>query len=174
MYKDKKITFKQVNPQKIDIFLEYEDFKKEGSGFEKKSKIIGHIFSPSGSGNDITNAIQICGSSEAFELWGCGMFGKPKTILSKQSLGRQYYHDSKGNKIIEQVKDIQLFFDEDTIEHEIDNLDMCNRCFNVECTCENKQHISELDIMDGNLGRRMPYNVKFQKDVLELGKKKKK
>jgi hypothetical protein len=43
-------------------------------------ELIGHIFTPAGSGEDVANAIQVCGFSEAFDLWGCGIFGGFKDI----------------------------------------------------------------------------------------------
>ena len=75
---------------------------------------IGHIFTPSGSGQDSENAIQVCGFSEAYDLWGCGIF--------------------KG------YKDIQLLFDNKIMKGK-DSFrlqDGCMRCFRKPCRCEVK------------------------------------
>lgn len=97
-----KIKFKLIGEQRIEIY----------SGNKK----IGQIFTPSGSGNDCTNAIQICGFSEAFDLWGCGIFSG--------------------------FKDIQLLFDDKkmTGNHIQDRLghDNCWGCYMEECQCDNK------------------------------------
>jgi len=60
------IKFKLINEQKVEI-VNVDD---------KGEHVIGQIFSPSSSGNDVKNAIQVCGFVEAFDLWGCGVFGK--------------------------------------------------------------------------------------------------
>lgn len=70
---------------------------------------IGHIFSPAGSGEDVANAIQVCGFSEAYSLWACGIY--------------------KG------FKDIQLLYDKTKLrgEYEPNN---CWCCFHNPCQCE--------------------------------------
>ncbi len=78
----------------------------------KNHKVIGHIFTPGSSGDDIKNAIQICGFTEAFDLWGCGVFNG--------------------------FKDIQLLFDEG-IMGGVDtdcSLSQCCRCYRKPCQCE--------------------------------------
>ena len=42
---------------------------------KEDGRIVGRIFTPSGTGEVIENAIQVCGFSRAFELWGCGVIG---------------------------------------------------------------------------------------------------
>jgi len=42
---------------------------------EDDGRIVGRIFTPSGTGEKIEEAIQICGFSRAFELWGCAVMG---------------------------------------------------------------------------------------------------
>lgn len=42
---------------------------------EEDGRIVGRIFTPSGTGRDKPDAIQVCGFSRAFEFWGCGGFG---------------------------------------------------------------------------------------------------
>ncbi len=56
---------------------------------EDDGRIVGEIFTPSGTGEKIEDAIQVCGFSRAFELWGCGRIG-----------------DNKGSSL----QDIQLLF----------------------------------------------------------------
>lgn len=56
---------------------------------EEDGRICGRIFTPSGTGEVIGDAIQICGFSRAFELWSCGVIG-----------------DNNGNPL----QDIQLLF----------------------------------------------------------------
>lgn len=104
------ITFKQINEKKIEII--------------KNNKSIGHIFSPAGSGGLYENAIQICGFSEAFDLWGCGPYNG--------------------------FKDIQLLFDDeimsgdDIIKDSEIVANACLRCFRVPCQCENTNSDFEL------------------------------
>jgi len=42
---------------------------------EKDGRIVGSVFTPSGTSEDKPDAIQVCGFSRAFEFWGCGIFG---------------------------------------------------------------------------------------------------
>lgn len=42
---------------------------------KRDGRIIGRIFTPSGTGEKIKDAIQVCGFSRAFELWSCGVIG---------------------------------------------------------------------------------------------------
>lgn len=56
---------------------------------EEDGRIVGRVFTPSGTSRDKPDAIQICGFSRAFEIWGCGVMG-----------------DNKGNAL----QDIQLLF----------------------------------------------------------------
>lgn len=55
-----KITFKQIDEQNIDILLD--------------GKKVGHVSTPASSLHD--NSVQICGFDEAYDLWGCGIFGE--------------------------------------------------------------------------------------------------
>jgi hypothetical protein len=86
----------------------------------KNGILVGQIFSPSSSGNNIGNAIQVCGFTEAFDLWGCGIF--------------------KG------YKDIQLLFDEGVmggIESK-DILKDCQKCYRKPCQCDIKGYGMEM------------------------------
>lgn len=93
------------------------DFKPIASKIliKRGGETIGHIHTPAGTGENITNGIQICGFTEAFDFWGCGIF-------------RGY-------------KDIQLLFDEGImggIDHKLD-LRECLRCYRKPCQCETPQ-----------------------------------
>jgi len=85
-----KIEFEFKNKEKIDII-----------GIHGKvRKLIGHIFTPSGSGEDTLNAIQVCGFEEAFDLWGCGVFGED--ITEKRS-----YTQVEINRIKSSMKEVK-------------------------------------------------------------------
>ena len=165
-----EIEFKLKNKEKVDII---------GINDKGERKEIGHIFTPSSSGEDILNAIQICGFTEAFDLWGCGLYGKPKYDLKKERyVYKQVYavkdgrilKDAKGNPVkeetdekeIEQVKDIQLKFDlevrpHSSFEAKRDSFDNptygCHKCFNEPCTCETIENYAN------------PYTVKRTQDL---------
>lgn len=119
-----KITFELVNEQRVNIISE--------------GKIIGHIFSPAGSGQNVSNAIQVCGFEEAFDLWGCGVFGEAKPRVGG------IYSSSSVMK-----KDIQLLFKDYTNSQVSDNVYIsdCSYCYNKPCTCE-------------DTGETRPYSVK--------------
>ncbi len=119
-----KITFKLENDQKVIIL--------------KNGKDVGQIFSPGSSGNDITNGIQICGFSESFDLWACGVY--------------------KG------FKDIQLLFDERKMEGEFDgHLEGCVRCYRNPCACENKSDIITEEFV--HINKSNPFDVKIEKGL---------
>ena len=63
------IKFKQIDD--IRVFIMDGD------------KIIGEIFTPSGTMHDKTNGIQICGFDTFVEFWGCGHFGSDKDHAKK-------------------------------------------------------------------------------------------
>ena len=178
-----KIEFEFIRKEKVNII-----------GVEGKiRKLIGHIFTPSGSGEDTLNAIQICGFEEAFDLWGCGIFGEEITekrsytkreinnikrnrSLFKGKFGKVYGdmlkkgYEEKKNKVMK--KDIQLMFsmyDEGEKFHSsISN--ECWGCFNNPCTCDNKQEGSRYE----RKNKGSPYNLKTHKRLsqeLEIKKK---
>lgn len=60
---------------KMKLKFELKDNENINIINEEDGRIIGRIFTPSGTSRDIPNAIQICGFSRAFELWGCGVIG---------------------------------------------------------------------------------------------------
>ena len=95
------MKFKFIKETKIEIFND-------------KDEKVGQIFSPSGSRENCINAIQICGFTEAFDLWSCGV----------------YKHK----------KDIQLLFDNIDIQGEFNpSLDGCCKCFHDPCGCEDRK-----------------------------------
>lgn len=134
-----KITFELVNEQYISIIAD--------------GKKVGHIFSPSGSGEDVTNAIQVCGFEEAFDLWGCGVFGEETSeeVILKSGTYK------KSNYIMK--KDIQLLFKAYDKANTRGSMNWDCKCYNKPCTCEVKD-------------QRIPYIVKWGQD-LKLEKKSK-
>ena len=114
-----KLKFRQKNSQEIQIL----------AVAGKTERLVGMIFTPSSSGHNVKDAIQVCGFTEALDLWGCGIFA------------------DKGV----QVKDIQLRFTPTTEPHVLDRIVErdgtgfelrtqmpCIRCYNHPCTCEVK------------------------------------
>jgi hypothetical protein len=142
-----ELKFKQTSEQHIDIIA----FDKD------EEKIVGRIFTPSSSANNIKNAIQICGFTEAFDLWGCSEF---QHLRETRGIGNDIIkRDSKGNPIMQQAKDIQLQFTWETRRTPQDYsmteklFDNCCYCFNNPCTCE-------VQIKGEN-----PYTVKREQDI---------
>ena len=124
-------------------------------------KVIGNIHTPSSSSQSIKNAIQICGITEAFDLWGCSQFQTKKTdaksVLNSLETGklRRVY-----------AKDIQLLFSFDTERTSNFGEIGCDGCFNSPCTCERAEWKNSLtDAKDVLLGTEKlknsnPYNLK--------------
>ena len=141
-----KIEFELKDNQNILIWGISEDGKARRN--------IGRIFTPSSSGGNIKNAIQICGFSEAFDFWGCARYMQPTHLDTREKI-----IDSLENKKEEfkQTKDIQLMFDIETSKTSVlrHGWDDCLACFNKPCTCENK----------GNHKHISPYNVKREEDL---------
>lgn len=137
-----KIIFELVNEQEIKVFgIDKGGTKKE----------VGCIFTPSSSGSNILNAIQICGADEVFDFWGCSRYIKPKERDIKKRVLNAL--ENKGEHY-EQAKDIQIMFSFDTepsnyLKRNIELNRDCNACFNRPCTCENKDH-----------KENSPYNIK--------------
>lgn len=167
-----KIEFSYVNKEKILII---------GINEKGERKEIGHIFTPSGSGQPFINAIQICGFDEAFDLWGCGVFGDKATGKMKKDIQLIWFNDydimdrkerekikigekvsecnSYGNGIIIKNKmgkmEEKIFTEDITKDRfgigEKDNV--CHRCYNYPCSCE------------VNIKYENPYIVKREQDV---------
>jgi len=132
---------------------------------EEDGRIVGRIYTPSGTGEYIENAIQVCGFSRAFELWGCGVFGddKGKALqdiqLSFKDFKSKTRKDMKGVNF--GTKDIPIM-----------NKDGCDRCFHWKdefgnCKCsELKVHRKYKDIEKWET-RRKKYETK-EKIIKEL------
>ena len=155
-----KLEFELKNKQEVSVIA-------IDKGVRKK---VGYIFTPSGSGHYVKNAIQVCGFTDAFDLWGCAVFAKSgdkEKIIARL--------DNRINSFI-QVKDIQLKFDWDTELHlSIAKLGKdCVGCYNNPCTCDNKRlMLNTNEIIEGK-GKdgSNPYNVKRAEDLdLEMVKK---
>ncbi len=114
-----KITFELTNDQFIYI--------------KSNGKIIGHIFSPAGSGHDTLNAIQVCGFEEAYDLWDCGVFGETKNKSEKVINAL----DNTQELPVRPKKDIQLMFKEyDKITPDGIMFDCtCGVCYTDPCIC---------------------------------------
>lgn len=97
----------------------------------------GEIFTPAGSGEAWTNAIQVCGIDEVFDYWGCANFQKP-SYDEKRMCNKV---DERGNTIWEHAKDIELRFSKEIMPcNETQRSTAwkhCHKCFNDPCTCEN-------------------------------------
>ena len=139
--------------------IEFEQKSKEEiliigiQGEERKD--IGHIFTPAGSGETNLNAIQICGFDEAFDLWGCAVYGDKKSGVMKKDiqLGWHGLYDritqEEARQIVKEVEvrklppDLAKERGRDTYEHKIMidrfgfNNCACSKCYNYPCTCEN-------------------------------------
>lgn len=59
-----KLEFKFVDKEHIEVIATHN----------KETKKVGDIFTPSGSGEDTKNSIQVCGFNEAYDLWGCAKY----------------------------------------------------------------------------------------------------
>ncbi len=116
----------------------------------------------------IKNAIQVCGFSEAFDYWGCAVFGrlqdKDRVVARLESRYPEHI----------QVKDIQLKFDWETEPHHTMHSSMnrkdCLGCYNYPCTCENKfGSLTSNEVIEGK-GEdvKNPYNVKRADDIKDL------
>ncbi|KKN40781.1 hypothetical protein LCGC14_0729970 [marine sediment metagenome] len=129
-------------------------------GIDEKGnrKQIGHIFTPSSSAESNLNAIQICGFDEAFDLWGCGVFGDKKTKQMKKDIQLCWFnaYDMMGSDEIRKVvigEKVHHITEErmkllglkkpvwtETITEPrfsavIDGK-VCGKCFNYPCNCE--------------------------------------
>ena len=167
-----RIEFEQKDKEHINII---------GITDNGERSEVGHIFTPSGSGETNLNAIQICGFDEAFDLWGCGVYGDAETKQMKKDIQlcwfRPYKHISYEDKrkVLKETKDRilsseqakRLGLKKNVIQERI-MLDrfgihpkdsVCHKCFNYPCSCENLDKY-------GN-----PYTVKREQD-LHLDKKK--
>lgn len=150
-----KITFKQVNDQHIDIM----------SGDKK----VGHIFSPGGTGEHVTNAIQVCGFEDAYDLWGCGLFSEKFEEKKDRDPRQIEYLKNKGivpdkDYVIHSrnvhKKDIQLLF-KDYDNQGFSNGMYCPGCYNEPCTCDSKKRGFPISL-------KSSFNAKFKKRMEDI------
>ena len=125
-----EIEFEQVDKKHINIVAIMPDGTR---------KEIGRIFSPAGTTEDVKNAIQICGFSEAYDFWGCSLYERsmPKNLYMLKKITEQ----DATKKL--QCKDIQLLFDPSTEKNKDHRSGDCWTCFNdrnkwkgEECACK--------------------------------------
>ncbi len=97
-----------------------KDTENKGVIILGDGEVIGNIHTPSGTGHDVDNAIQVCGFDDAFKYMGCGVFS---------------------NHAGEPKRDIQLMFSSDVVPktNKFPSLDInhCSKCFypNKDCRC---------------------------------------
>jgi len=143
-----KITFELESPNQIRIML--------------NGKEVGQVFAPADTKYETENTIQICGFDEAFNYWGCGIFGEkvPSKVdyemipmdapiyqmreddESLSQLVKEKYFKKEGGfwyrrEIHPQRKmkrDIQLRFNENSSrENHMEHLDIVREC--MKCYC---------------------------------------
>ena len=94
------------------------------------NNVIGHIFTPSGTGRDTPSAIQVCGFDRAFDHWGCGVF-----------------NDGKNNM----KQDIQLLFNKNSMYgHGTNTFDMeCHKCYYPidKCQCDKLRSFNKQELI---------------------------
>ena len=134
-----KLEFELENKEHINIIWIEGDIRKK----------VGRIFTPSSNGENTLNAIQICGFTDAFNLWGCGVFAKE--VNNSYVKNKEIINNIK----MIQTKDIQLIFDKDVRLNKIDSISS-DCCFNEPCTCEIKTRYSN------------PYIVKREHDFIGI------
>ena len=142
-----KIEFEIINKEYVNII---------GIEATGKRNVIGCIFTPSGTGVDNLNAIQVCGFKEAFDLWGCGRFVYPKLKPNDME-----YEKLSGQKVFQYAKDIQLMYDDESVSANMLGskwVENCTGCFNKPCTCERKEKYEN------------PYCVKREQELKMLEK----
>lgn len=159
-----KIEFELKDKENILIFgIDEKGIRKE----------IGQIFTPSGSGKRNSNAIQICGFNEAFDLWSCGIYGNKVTGKMKRDIQLMWnglfdqMNDEEIRRVkvgevthpltTKQMKELGLtkpFFIENVMKDRfsIDG-DVCEKCFNYPCNCEVKT------------AHENPFTVKREQDL---------
>jgi hypothetical protein len=122
-----KIKFNLTSDEEIEI-IGVDD---------KGEKSIGHIFTPSGSSETTLNAIQICGFDEAFDLWGCGIFGDKKTGRMKKDIQLCWFgnYDKMSTSEKMHISTPRLNSDFSYSKNRFCS-DVCQKCFNYPCTCE--------------------------------------
>lgn len=142
----------------MKLIFELKDKQQINIINEKNGRIVGRIFTPSGTSRDKKDGIQICGFSFAHTHWGCGIIG-----------------DNEGHPL----QDIQLLFKDfksktgedmkgvcfGTKNHPIMDKEGCDRCFHWRdafgnCKCsELKVHRRYEDIKKWEK-RRKNYETK--------------
>ena len=112
--KKMNITFNFVNECNIEIV--------------SNKKIIGRIFTPSGTSRDMPSAIQVCGFDNAFDLWWCGIFS-----------------DDNGNP----KQDIQLIFNDNSTSENLTTYSGCDRCYypKDKCQCNKLKVFSKKELI---------------------------
>lgn len=112
------IKFKLKDEENIEIY--------------RDGNLVGQIFTPGGTGKDNVDCIQICGASDFFEAWGCGVF--------------------KG------FKDIEMYFSDRKMNGKFDNsFTSCLRCYRDPCQCKDEMivHRTKKEMVAHNVARKV-------------------
>ena len=105
---------KEVEKRTNGRFKPYSKILIKQHNNNSPTREVGHIITPGGTGQTGLNTIQICGFTEAFDYWGCGIYPG--------------------------YKDIQCLFDEGIMggkDHDAD-LKECLGCYRKPCQCDNQ------------------------------------
>lgn len=97
----------------------------------KNGEVVGQIFTPGGTGKDNIDCIQVCGFSDMFEYWGCGVF--------------------KG------FKDIGLNFSDRKMKGKFNCFKTCTRCYHDPCQCKDELvlHRRKKDMIAHNVAKEV-------------------
>ena len=126
------IIFKIIDDEQKNIEIVNKD----------NGEVVGRIFTPSGTSRDMSNAIQVCGISQIFDYWSCGVIS-----------------DKDGNP----TKDVQLLFEGGNESYsslsKYDMINGCGKCFypKDKCMCWELKTIRKKDI---------PKVIKKRKEIL--------
>ena len=91
-------------------------------------KEIGCILTPASSGENVLNAIQVCGISEVYDYWGCSRYSKNLDV--NDALLHEIQRPEEEQPLI-QTKDIQMIFSETNVKSKsFWSYWSCDKCFN--------------------------------------------
>ncbi len=167
-----KIDFELKSKEEVLIF---------GTDIKGVRTEIGRIMTPAGSGGGNINAIQICGWDEAYDIWGCGVYGDEATNKMKKDIQLIWFNNYKkmddntrrtvvikGNVDylkedlakaigVDKLKEGNIEFKKDRFDIGSDSI--CHKCYNYPCECEVK------------IKYENPFTVKTEQDVKPTSKK---
>jgi len=150
--------------QKITFSLESEQLVV----IKRGEQTIGHIFTPCGTNGDELNVVQVCGFDELFDYWGCGVYAEEEMFSRHLPLDQSMSmirHGVRTTGVVRvekhtQKKDVRMLFKENEktiVVNKMASINIqkdCLRCYNVPCTCDNKEGPN-------------PYSLKREEDIRE-------